>query len=391
MSRSCPVCDSDTVEVVLELSDMPAQDGVVHETREAALAAPRGDVALGACRRCGWIGNLAFDPDKVGFGAYSYSQHHSGQYRRHVEAVVADLVERYGLRGTTVVDIGCGEGFFLDRLCRAGDNRGIGIDPSLRVAEEVDRRRLTLIRDYWSERYARHRGALVACRHVVDELPDPRAFLTAVAGALAPGPDAVLYVEVPDATRTFEERLIWNLGYAKRSWFTPDGLEALLRRCGLDVVRTRSLFGGEYLGIEGRRADGSPDRAEEAPRPGDRADGALDALAGFGRHFQDEVRRWRARVGRMKADGRTLAVWGAGMRGINFLTRVGDEAVFPRIVDINPDRQGRYLPGCGYLVEAPEALLDPPPDGVLISNPNYEGEIRGQLAGMGIDCPVETL
>lgn len=388
MSPVCPVCASERVENFLQLSQMPAQDGVVYETRGAALGAPRGAIHLSACRRCRYIGNLAFDPDKVRFVEYSYAQHHSEQYRQHIDSLVADLVTRYSLRNRTLVDIGCGGGFFLDRLCEAGDNTGVGIDPSLPDTDEVDHDRLTLIRDFYSDAYAHHKGALVSCRHVIDELPAPREFLTSIMAAMAPDAESIVYLEMPDATRTFEKQLIWNVGYAKRSWFTPDSLAAMLRLCGLEVVRTESLFDGEYLGITGRR---SKDTTPGAPFPQDAAEPLIGLLDNFGRHYETEIERWSARIARLRERRETMVVWGAGMRGINFLNRFGDETIFPRIVDINPKRQGRYLPGSAYFVDAPEVLSEDAPDRVLISNPTYEQEIRSQLTGMGVACEVELL
>jgi SAM-dependent methyltransferase len=388
VSQPCPVCASTEFESLLELTEMPAQDGVVYETRKAALEAPRGDIRLAVCRRCHYIGNSAFDAHKVRFVEYSYAQHHSEQYRKHVDALVTSLIDRYSLRNKTVIDIGCGEGFFLDRMCRAGGNRGVGIDPSLPTTDEIDGGRLTLIRDHYSEKYAHHRGALVSCRHVIDELPAPREFLESIVGALAPDAEAILYLELPNAMRTFEGKLIWNVGYAKRSWFTPSSLGALLRLCDLEVVRTEALFDGEYMGIVGRRATDSVRRTPFPEEPSQELIGLID---GFRRHFESEIDRWSRRVDQMRAHQETMIVWGAGMRGINFLSRFGDETVFPRIVDINPHRQGSYLPGSGYFVDAPEVLGEYPPDRVLLSNPTYEKEIRRHLAEMGVVGEVELL
>lgn len=388
MSQPCPVCASTELESFLELSEMPAQDGVVYETRKAALEAPRGDIRLAVCRRCHYIGNLAFDADKVRFVGYNYAQHHSEHYRKHVDELVTSLIDRYSLRNKTLIDIGCGEGFFLDRMCKVGDNRGVGIDPTLPPTDEIDEDRLTLIRDHYSEKYAHHRGALVSCRHVIDELPAPREFLGSIVGALTPDADAILYIELPDATRTFEGKLIWNVGYAKRSWFTPDSLGALLRLCDLEVVRTETLFGGEYIGIAARRVT---DSVRRTPFPEKSVQELIGLLDGFRRYFEAEIERWSRRVDRMRERNETMVVWGAGMRGINFLSRFGDEAVFPRIVDINPNRQGSYLPGCGYFVDAPEVLSECPPERVLLSNPTYEREIRSQLAEMGVVGEVECL
>ena len=387
---ACPICGSDDTRIFLELTGVPAQDGVVHATRQAALDAPTGDIKLAICRRCHYIGNRAYDADKIHFTEYNYAQHHSQQYRQHVDAVVRTLVADYSIRNKTVIDVGCGEGYFLNALCNAGENRGVGIDPSLNVTDEAptDNDRLELIRDFYSDKYSHYKGDLVSCRHVIDELAAPREFLQLIINALAPGEESIIYLELPNAVRTFEQNLVWNIGYAKRSWFTATSLGAMLRICGLSVASTETLFGGEYLGIVGRKA---PVIRTDSPYPEESAAALIAMLDGFARHFDTEIERWRGKVAELRDRGEQMVIWGAGMRGINFLNQFGDERVFPKIVDINTNRQGNYLPGSGYFIDKPEILKAFQPKRVLLSNPTYESEIRAQLEEMGVDCKLESM
>jgi len=387
---ACPICGSDDTRIFLELARMPAQDGVVHATRQAALDAPAGDIKLAICRQCHYIGNLAYDAEKIQFTEYNYAQHHSQQYRDHVDEVVSTLINGHSVRNKTVIDVGCGEGYFLNAVCNAGENRGVGIDPSLNVTNEapIDNDRLELIRDFYSDKHSHYKGDLVSCRHVIDELAAPREFLQLIINALAPGEDSIIYLELPNAVRTFEQNLVWNIGYAKRSWFTATSLGAMLRICGLSVVKTETLFRDEYLGIVGRRA---PDSDVDSPFPKESADEMIALLDGFAKHFSGEVETWKARIAELKKRKEQMVIWGAGMRGINFLHQFGDERVFPKIVDINTNRQGSYLPGSGYFIDKPEILKSFQPERVLLSNPTYEREIRAQIEEMGVVCELEFL
>ena len=390
ISNGCPVCGSDDTRTFLELADMPAQDGVVHNTRRAALDAPAGDISLAICRRCHFIVNFAYDPEKIQFTEYNYAQHHSAQYRNHVDEVVGMLVDTYGLRNKMLIDVGCGEGYFLNKLSIAADSNGVGIDPSLAVTGEVPigNERLELIKDFYTDKYSHYQGDLVSCRHVIDELAAPRDFLQLLKKALRPGEQSIVYLELPNARRTFEEQLIWNIGYAKRSWFTATSLAALLRICGLSVVKTETLFGGEYLGITGRRAR---DTDATDPYPEEPADEMIALLDEFSNHFNKEVDRWKKKIAGLKKRGEQIVIWGAGMRGINFLNQFGHESVFPKIVDINKNRQGSYLPGSGFLIDSPDILRALQPKRILLSNPAYKREIRSQLEDMGVASELESL
>ena len=388
--EKCPICDSGDVHAFFELSKMPAQDGVVYDSRQAAIDAPVGDIRLGVCRRCQYIGNLAYDPDQINFVEYSYSKRHSQQYRDHVEKIVKKLVNTYAVRNKTVIDVGCGEGYFLHELCNAGENRGVGIDPSLSVADEIaaDSARLEFIKDFYSEKYAEHSGDLICCRHVIDELAEPVEFLRLILSSVDKNGDGLVYIELQNALNTFEKKLVWNIGYAKRSWFIPGSLQVLLQTCGLLVLETETLFGGDYLGIVGRRAMNSvevPTSSEESLA------NLLTILEGFAQHFDDEIKRWQSRISDLRLRGEQMVIWGAGMRGVNFLHHFGDATIFPMIVDVNSDRQGSYLPGSGYRIESPEVLATLKPNRILISNPNYQSEISAQIEEMGLVCELETL
>jgi hypothetical protein len=51
-------------------------------------------------------------------------------------------------------------------------------------------------------------------------------------------------------------------------------------------------------------------------------------------------------------------------------------------VDINPYKQGKFTPGSGHPVIAPGALIEQPPDMVVVMNPIYVGEVRKALAAL---------
>jgi hypothetical protein len=87
---------------------------------------------------------------------------------------------------------------------------------------------------------------------------------------------------------------------------------------------------------------------------------------------------------------RKVALWGGGSKAVAFLTTLGvwsDVAV----VDINPHKQGKWLPGTRVMVDSPEVLADTGVDHVIIMNPIYEDEITSDLTAMGLAPQISTL
>jgi hypothetical protein len=68
-------------------------------------------------------------------------------------------------------------------------------------------------------------------------------------------------------------------------------------------------------------------------------------------------------------------LWGAGSRGVTLLNILKDRRI-EYAVDINPQKQGKYVPGTGQKIVNPKFLLKNHPDYTILANPAYEEEIR---------------
>ena len=385
----CTVCGGTDLMEFLRLDNVPAQDGLVWDTREAAMAAPTGSIRLAFCRRCGYVGNRTYDAGRVLFAGYDVSLEFSPQYRAFTEAVAARLIGRYDIRRKAVLEIACGKGYFLRTICRLGENRGVGFDPAY-ADEGADDAGLdiTFIRDYYTEKHAGVNADLVACRQVLDILDDQPGFLTGVRRTLQSSAGTVLYFEIPNADATLTRFTPWNVVYEHCSWFTGDVLALFFELHGFEVLDVAPCNDGEYLGLEARPSDAVrvrhiPDALSLAERE--------TGLADLGARFGSSVERWRATLAAHRSAGRRIALWGAGARAIGFLSALDVKDVDIPVADINPRRQGRFLAGTGHRVVPPGALPDLKPDLIVITNPAYAAEIRGQAGELGLTSEMLDL
>ncbi len=56
------------------------------------------------------------------------------------------------------------------------------------------------------------------------------------------------------------------------------------------------------------------------------------------------------------------------------------------IVDINPHRHGKFIPGVGKQIVSPEFLREYKPETIIVMNPMYCNEIRKMVEAMGIQA-----
>lgn len=378
----CTLCGATQFLSFFEVKGMPAQDGVLWPTYEEAVKAPRGDISLSLCLNCGFIGNRLFQPDLLRFVGYNVSLEHSPLYQKFIKTLASRLIERYDLREKVVLEVGCGNGFFLRTICAEGKNRGIGFDPSYAGDGGLSGQEILFIKDYYSERHAQHRGDLVCCRQVIDHLGNPKAFLKMIRRLMGDRRDAVAYFEVPNPQRRFQQLVPWNVGYEHGSWFFPEAFSALFELSGFDVREVAACHSGEYLGIEAVPAKAPHLTGGSAWRTA--ALRLAEDLKTRSQRCRETVSSWEERLRKMKRDNTRAIPWGAGERGIGFLSSLNIQDLMPFIVDINPGRIGKYLPGTGQKVMPPEFLTDYKPDVIIVTNPAYETEIKEQARKLGV-------
>ena len=387
----CPVCLSSSTRTFFEMRDVPVREGYLARDRNEAINCDMGDIVLCFCSSCGHIWNSEFDPDKLKLDTqYDVSLFHSASYRAYIDDTIERLKSRYDIAGKAALEIACGKGDFLRALVAHGSSHAYGFDPtfaesSLAVA---DRQRITAHRAFYDESYRSLRIALVTCRSALQYFSRPRPFLESIHRTLADQPDTVLYFEVPNAEETFTQGIVWNVAYELGCFFSPASLSRLFRECGFDVLDVLSGLGGSQLEIEARHSGSHLATRFESLASIEAMSAKVDS---FSRVREARVRDWTARLAREAAAGRTVALWGAGHRAISFLCSIPDTSAIKFAVDINPARQGSYLPGVGLPVVAPEQLKSAPADLVVATNPNYAREIRAQLAALNVSCEFETL
>ena len=119
------------MNVFFTLDNVPVNSCILVDSREAALAFPRGDIELAFCGQCGFVANVAFRQELTEYsGRYEETQGYSETFNRFHRLLAHELVARLALRDKKVVEIGCGKGEFLALICKLGGNRGLGFDPS---------------------------------------------------------------------------------------------------------------------------------------------------------------------------------------------------------------------------------------------------------------------
>jgi SAM-dependent methyltransferase len=357
-------------------------------TRAEALDYPRRDLLLGFCPACGFVCNTVFDPAVHEYSTrYEETQGFSPTFNAFARSLAQRWVDRYDLHSKTLLEIGCGKGEFLALLCELGANDGIGIDPSYvpsRMTSPASSR-IRFIQDLYSEKYAHLKADFVCCRHTLEHIAPTGDFLAMVRRAIGESPGTAVCFELPDVLRVLKEGAFWDIYYEHCSYFSPGSLARLFRRNAFDVTHLELDYDDQYILIDARPVSGPT--LPRLPLEDD-----LTQMSRLVSRFRDvcqaRIEGWRSRIAESAARGQRTVVWGSGSKGVAFLTTLGVTEGIECVVDINPHKHGRFMPGTGHEIVPPEHLRTCHPDCVIVMNPIYVSEIRRDLERLSVQAEL---
>lgn len=379
----CTVCAGTELSHIINIEDLPAQCNILWRDRSKALDAPLGNLELTFCGTCGHIFNRAFEQELVDYNdLYENALDFSPRFQSYAESLALYLIERYDLRNKDIIDIGCGKGEFLKSLVRLGHNRGVGFDPSYESVngDEDIADQVTFIKEIYSQAHSSYSADLICSRHVLEHIEKPRPFIAMVREAIGDNLNTALYFEVPNALYTFRELGIWDFIYEHPSFFPSTSLAYLFETSGFENVEVTPRFGDQFLGLEAAPgADGtnSPEFEKDVAQ-------VASFVNDFSHRYQSKINLWRMRLGKINEVSQKAVVWGAGSKGVTFLNLLKENAEIEFIVDINPRKQGMFVPGTGEAIISPEQLKRYKPDHIILMNSIYEEEIRKMVENLGI-------
>ena len=211
--------------------------------------------------------------------------------------------------------------------------------------------------------------------------PDTAAFMQTVRRAIGDKAGTIVFFELPDVERVLHECAFWDIYYEHCSYFSLGSLARLFRRSGFEVTDLAKEYDGQYLLIEARPTNGNhglPLKEEET------VEELSKAVAKFQNNYEETVRRWKRKIESIRGNGQRGVIWGSSSKCVAFLNTIGIQDEIEFVVDINPYRQGKYLPGSGKLIVAPSFLKEYRPDVVIAMNPIYLDEIRSDLNSLAL-------
>lgn len=344
------------------------------KSHKEATNAKRLPLNFCSCARCGHIFNFSFAYDQVPYSDGSNLMYNSGDiWNQYLDQLITKINKKLPLKQSTVIEIGCGNGIFLQKIKAQFSNaKCIGFDPSIDATELNSE--IQGIKDYFvPERDIElYKPDILICRHVIEHLEDPFNFMADIAFWCSYYNHYPLFVvEMPKINKAIEQKRTSDLIYEHVSNFSDRSFKFLTERSGFNIEEISSEYNDEVI-LAFIKA--IPD------------DGLSDIKNKSKNYFQG-IQKEKENVEEFlnTLDKNKTAFWGATGKGAAFLNafNVSNDR-FPLIVDSDERKCGFYVPGTGQLIQNASILLKNPVDNIIVTTSWRVQDIYLQIKKMKI-------
>jgi SAM-dependent methyltransferase len=381
----CRSCGSPGLDLVLDLGKLPLSDGLVPggATRDDEPIYP---LTLVWCKACSLVQIVeTVEPTTLYGSEYPYYSSFSPALVEHARLNVEGIIHRTGVsEDSLVVELASNDGYLLQWFAKEGIPV-LGIDPAPGPAAAAEDRGIPTIRDFFNVELAEQlvgegrRADVIVGNNVLAHVPDQNAFVEAVSKLLKPA--GLVVMEFPYIRDLIDKCEFDTIYHEHHCYFSVHAAQGLFRSHGLELVKVEHLaIHGGSLRVYFSRTE-SPDESVARFISEEVEAGVLESA--YYERFADDATRirsdLRALLGKLKADGKKIAAYGAAAKGAILLNFCGiDETLIEYVVDRNHHKHGWEMPGVAIPIHDPQFLKEVIPDYLLILAWNFKDEIMEQ-------------
>ena len=357
---NCPICKNKTDFFYLFKDESVIQNNPCFSLKKA-LNCQKGNIDLYGCKNCGFAFNAAFSPKKIKYSFnYDNSQEYSFYFSGYLKRIVKNLIKKYNLKNKNVIEVGCGKGYFLRLLYDEGVKNIRGFDPSyINFDPIIDK---LVSKKIFNVKNIKIKADFIICRHVLEHIKNPKKFIFSITECL--NNRGSMYFEFPNLRWIVKNKTFFDFFYEHCNYFSKKSVIKLFNEVGFKNINFKYGLNGQYFQLEINRF---PDK-KYLFNP-------INFLQ-FSQSIDRKINYYKSFINKLE----NFAVWGAGAKGVTFVNRVGiSRRKCPYVIDINPNKQGRFIPITGQKIVSPEILKTKKIENIIIMNQIYKKEIKEKL------------
>ena len=329
--------------------------------------------------------------DELFSSDYAYFSSYSFTWLEHAKRYVAEVADRFKLKAESyVVEVAANDGYLLQYVKEAGIPC-LGIEPTKSTASAARKKGIDIIESFFGVKLAKEladegkSADLMVANNVLAHVPDINDFVAGFTVLLEPG--GVATFEFPHVVQLISQNQFDTIYHEHYSYLSLTAVERIFKENGLLVFDVERIpTHGGSLRVFACRADSKPFE------PSKRVSDILSFETKTGIMTASYYSCFQAKADKVKNDflkflvdarneGKKTIGYGAAAKGNTLLNYTGvrpDLVSF--VVDKNPAKQGKYLPGSRIPIVDDDRIRAFQPDNVVIFPWNLKEEIMVQLS-----------
>jgi hypothetical protein len=348
-------------------STVPANATRLHPTSDKAISCPDARVGFEIDSDSGVLTNTLFDESKIVYDLNYCTSNvdMSGTAVIPTMQYLADLIYKYG-PFRTVIDIGCGQGEFVEVL-RANGLNCIGFDPVLKRPNEWLKDR------FWTPQEPS--AELFVMRCVLPHIASPWNFLESV---WSNSPTAFVLVEYQRIEWIAEKSIFSQISHDHVHQFVLNDFSE-----HVEMIEHGTFAEGEWQWVllKNSRSNKEYNLNE------------YDARVELMEKLQSDSYLILESVCLKASQGGIITVWGAGSKGAIFayyLQQLGVSEL--SVVDSDLSKEGCYLENSGIQISSPKAFRENTEKNlVIVMNPRHVSSIKPNIRKLHEVLTMEEL
>jgi hypothetical protein len=401
MKYECRICFSPLSNVFVDLGTAPLSNAYLTEEQ---LLQPETyhPLVVYVCSKCQLVQLPAHASPETIFGReYLYFSGYSKAWVEHTERFACDAIKRFALAGDSfIVEVASNDGTMLQHF-KKRDVPVLGVEPAPNVAKIANDAGIPTRCEFFGQRVANeivstHGPAdLLFAANVIAHVPDLHDFLAGVKTVIGLTGTAVF--EFPHLLNLIERTEFDTIYHEHFSYFSMLSLEVALERHELVIVDVEDLpTHGGSLRVYVHATDDAPrvmSVRTDALRLRECAASLNDITRWMCADFQREAEYIKNALLIFLLDRRAyrqlVAGFGAPAKANTLFNYAGirrDLVSF--VVDDNPHKQGRFMPGSRIPIWGPDAFTTAAPDAVLILPWNLMGSLKPKVTELAPNASI---
>ncbi len=388
----CRFCNTELEHVFIDLVNSPASNSFL--TREQ-LNEPETFFPLKVftCHTCFLVQVDEYKKSDAIFDSnYAYFSSYSTSWLKHASDYADMMTKKFGYNANSLImEIASNDGYLLQYFLQKGI-QVMGVEPTANTAEVAIGKGIKTIIEFFgvelADRLANHwdvKADLLLGNNVLAHVPDIRDFVAGMKIILKE--NGVITMEFPHLMQLVENSQFDTIYHEHFSYLSFHTVKTIFESEGLAMFDVEEIpTHGGSLRIYAKHAE------NETRQASDRVEKLLKLEAEKGmttldwyEHFQEKALKVKLDLTefliQQKRAGKKVAAYGAAAKGNTLLNYCGiKNDLIEFVVDANPHKQDKYLPGSHIPVVKEEHLKQAIPDYVILLPWNLKEEIITQLS-----------